>query len=108
MLPVCNHASYFDGQCLLINDNWYLSYPPHDKAHTIPLSVVQGAYFYSTYGSMKYSLQNILTTHRWATNVDGDGDTFCAKPNRREQNFIFGGFKFVRTAVKGRPDGLEQ
>ena len=63
-LAVCNHPSYADGQCVLVNDAWYLSYPPHDRTHGLPVDTLHGAYFYS--GPKQWrSLQNIIYTHRW-------------------------------------------
>jgi len=111
--PVCDHAAYFNGKCVVIgsssNDGgqWHMSHPVHLKqyAKAIPSESVQGCFMYT---NSKNTLQHLFTnSHRWSdSSKDMNGDTLCVAPRDAGlDTFHFQGFKVVRTQVNGVMNG---
>jgi hypothetical protein len=112
--PVCDHANYFDGACVVVGMNrnhgrWHMSHPSHKRSYgrSIPSKSVQGAFMYCGSAHRQKSLQHLFSnSHRWSNNGDRDGDTLCTKEhNNKLDTFHFRGYKFTRTKVKGPMDG---
>jgi hypothetical protein len=99
MRPICDHANYFDGQCLLVGGNWHFSHTQHAKKHNVPADVIRGAYFYTA--QKRGVLQNTGNGHSWASADEADGDTFCAVDHRNKGDFKYRGFEFRRVRVSG-------
>jgi hypothetical protein len=103
MKPVCNYASWSDGNCILAGGNTYWSYPPHVRSQQGASYVKKTAnsWWYSGKGNRNSALFNTGTTHRWANGNDKNGgETFCAKGGNAKP-FEWAGRKFTRVAVKG-------
>jgi hypothetical protein len=102
MRPVCDHANYFDGLCVLANERWHFSHPSHDKRYGIDVNIVKGAFFYTSNGER--TLQNQVTRHRWTSNgkFPVSGDTFCAQESSVDRDFVYKKyFKLKRLRVDG-------
>ncbi len=99
--PVCDHASYTDGQCQLVGEGWHFSYPPHTTARHIAPWRMRGVYMYAGRANGGKSLENIGTTHRWSSGRDRNGDTLCVKARDTHHAFDFRGFRFFPVKVSG-------
>merc|ERR1711871_1127617 len=103
LLPVCDHNSYFDGQCVLVEGAgaWHFSHPSHVAGQDgLDQSKLLGAYFYAGSSNGQWSLQNLGNTHAWSNARDKDGDTYCTKA-RTGETYDWNGYSFQRVAVKG-------
>merc|ERR1719487_3256790 len=102
MRPVCNHANYADGRCVLVGRNWHMSYPGHTRryAKTMPKTLLKGVYTYCGKANHQRSLLNRGNTHRWSNNRDRNGETLCAKPSRKKMKFKYNHYNFLRVKVK--------
>merc|ERR1712054_210223 len=93
MRPVCDHANYFDGRCVVVNGRRHMSRQDNRKG-------VRGAYFYCGRANHNRALQHRHRGHHWSNNNDHDGDTLCAKPLPR-RGFKHYGYEMVRVKVSG-------
>lgn len=101
--PVCDHNSYFDGQCVLVKGSgaWHFSHPSNVKSQDgLDQTKLLGAYFYAGSANGQWSMENIGNTHAWSNARDKDGDTFCTK-SRAGETYDWKGYSFQRVAVKG-------
>jgi len=101
MRPVCNHASYADGRCILIHSNWHFNHPHHARQHGVPRSLVHGTFTYCGFANHKRSLFNRGNSHRWSNNNDKNGQTICLKSHRDEAGFVYRHYHFLRVRVQG-------
>ena len=105
--PVCDHNSYFDGQCVLVKGSgaWHFSHPSNVKSQDgLDQTKLLGAYFYAGSANGQWSMENVGNTHAWSNARDKDGDTFCTKARTGEtynwkKNKIT--YSFKRVAVDG-------
>merc|ERR1719506_397185 len=85
--PVCGHADYFDGRCVVVgakshnHGRWHLSYKPHtdrwakDGSRKVERMSLVDAYMYR---NSKWPLKHLFQgSHSTANNNDRDGDTLC-------------------------------
>lgn len=101
MRPVCNSASYADGQCIIVGGKWHMSLSKHTKSTTIPRSFLKGTFTYCADGNNGWSYLDTGTNHRWSRRGDKHGDTLCVAPDRQEKIFVKKDYQFVRVEVKG-------
>jgi hypothetical protein len=101
MRPVCNHASYADGRCVLVHRNWHFNYPGHAKKHGVPKKLVHGTFMYCGRANKWRSLFNIGNSHRWSKSTDRNAETICIKPHRKESDFTYRHYRFHRVKVRG-------
>jgi hypothetical protein len=103
MRPVCDHASYADGFCELLGDNWHFSHPHHTRRHAskIPKQSLNGAFMYCGHANHYRSLQHNDNGHRWSNDKDTSGQTLCTKVDRKNvAHFEYRGYDLVRVQVK--------
>lgn len=100
--PLCDHNSYMDGTCVLLNDAWHFSHPSNVRSQSgLEQSKLLGAYFYCGSGNAGKSLENLGNTHAWTTNRDRNGETYCTKARAGEKS-EWEEYHFERVAVKGK------
>ena len=101
MRPVCDHAQYSDGECILAGGSWHFSNPSDVKQHRIPLRLVNAAFFY-TNAKDNRSKKNEELSGRWSTGSDSNQHTICTAPNRRMQSFVHKQYTLQRVSVIGQ------
>jgi len=91
--PVCDHPSYFDGRCEVVNGKKHMSREDKVKGG-------HNAYYYCGHANRKRALQHVNRGHRWSKGTEEDVETVCTK---RIDRFTIGyrGYSLVRTRVKG-------
>jgi len=101
--PVCDIGTVADGICRIVGgDDWHFSHPGEVK-QKLPLDGprMKGAYFYNGESNGGLSVLHTGKTHQWAkSEVDKDGDTYCAKRAKSfKHSFKWKGYTIVRTPV---------
>lgn len=105
--PVCNHAKYADGRCVLVGGNWHFSKAKHTASKTDPLgvklgrSMLQGVFTYCGNAFKGQSLVDLASKHRVSTDDDKGGDTLCTSTNYTNAQFTYNDYKFKRVPVHG-------
>jgi len=77
LLTPCDHPSWNNGQCVVVNPNGHMSYAAHND---FPRDAIAYTYWYAGNANGVNSIQNVPGSHRWATPCDSDGVAFCVKP----------------------------
>jgi hypothetical protein len=107
MKPVCDKASYCNGQCIPVGGSteyFHFSAANNNLQYGIPTDTIRGSFFYT--GEKQgdrgvWSLQNIGTgSHRQSNIWDKNGDTWCAVEDLKKKSFTFLGYEFTRVTVK--------
>jgi hypothetical protein len=100
--PVCDYPSYADGKCLIAgtHSSFHLSHGAHNKQYGF--NPQPYAFFYSGKANGGRALQNTPGSHRWSNDNDIGGNTYCVKPEKRPNSFVYHGKTLVRVAVKGQ------
>merc|ERR1740117_1351397 len=93
MIPVCDHASYFDGRCEVVGGHKHMSRDDKTKG-------VQEAYFYCGKTNGNKALQHMHGRHRWSNSNDKNGETICTK-RQKYTKFKFRSYELHRTPVNG-------
>jgi len=102
MRPVCNHANYADGRCIIAGGDWHVSKPSDAIAHNLQARLLlQGAFTYCGYHNGQRSLLDQVDRHRWSKDTDQDGETICSYPSRVDSSFELNKYLFQRLLVKG-------
>lgn len=99
LTPVCDHSSYGDGKCIMIAGATHFS----QGATDFPRNLIDLTFFYCGAANGNRALQNIRNSHRWSTDGDIDGVTWCVEPIPVNQSVLaasFQGFDFYPTLVR--------
>merc|ERR1711924_330242 len=106
MKPICNHAKFADGRCILVSGNWHISDPKEIKkrkdsmGRALNPKLIKGTYTYCSTDFEGASMLNLGSSQRISTTSDRGGDTLCGNPPRHDP-FEFGNYYFNRVPVKG-------
>jgi hypothetical protein len=101
LVPVCDHPSYYDRNCIWVGQPHHIGYPPQNRGYNNPaLSAMSLRHFVYTGPHGSGALYNYDDTHRWADGNDQNGKTLCT--SSPSNAITYNGFELVSVKFSGQ------
>ena len=103
MKTPCDHPSYCDGKCVVVDYSGHLSYNNDGRR---PRDLWQGKYFYAAHANQGYTLQSVDSSHRWSDAGNEYGQTLCVQRRNPKvgKPLKWNGFEFTPFLIRGAVD----